>query len=117
MLSIGLCRPSCLIAFMFILGNVIFTFLMNRHPVVAEYKESLDETQKKVFDKIVDERRNLAMQGYGLGLALSIIGLIAMAFFKSSQNELIVFDICLVSYMYCYVDDICGPIFLLYVNA
>lgn len=87
MLSIGLCRPSCLIAFMFILGNVIFTFLMNRHPVVAEYKESLDETQKKVFDKIVDERRNLAMQGYGLGLALSIIGLIAMAFLKSSKTN------------------------------
>lgn len=87
MLGIGLCRPSCLIAFMFILGNVVFTFLMNRHPVVAEYKASLDETQKKVFDNIVEERRRLAMQGYGLGLGLSILGLIAMAFFKNSKTK------------------------------
>lgn len=87
MIDIGICRPSCFIALMFILGNVVFTFLMNRHHVVASYKSSLDSTQKKVFDKIVDERRKLAMQGYGLGLGLAILGLIAMAYLKKSKTK------------------------------
>ena len=60
---------------------------MNRHHVVADYKESLDETQKKVFDKIVDERKKLAMNGYGLGIALSILLLILMAFLKKSKTN------------------------------
>lgn len=87
MFGLGLCRPSCFIAIMFILGNVIFTFLMDRHHVVADYKESLDDTQKKVFDKIADERKKLAMQGYGLGIGISILGLIAMAFFKKTKTK------------------------------
>ena len=87
MVNIGLCRPSCFIAMMFILGNIIFTFLMNRNSVAKTYKTSLDATQKKVFDKIVDERRKLAMQGYGLGLGLAILGLIAMAYLKKSKTK------------------------------
>ena len=42
MFGLGLCRPSCFIAIMFILGNVVFTFLMDRHHVVADYKESIN---------------------------------------------------------------------------
>lgn len=79
-----ICGPSCIIALMFIIGNVIFTLLMNRQGVVAEYEASLDETQKKVYEKIVGERKKLALQGYGLGIGASILTLIAMAFFKKN---------------------------------
>ena len=67
-----ICRWTCFVATMFIIANILFTLLMDKHGVVKDYQESLDENQKKVYEKIVNERKNLALQGYGLGLGLSI---------------------------------------------
>ena len=67
-----ICGWTCFVATMFIIANLLFTFLMDKHGLVKNYQESLDETQKKMYEKIVNERKNLAMQGYGLGLGLSV---------------------------------------------
>ncbi len=67
-----ICGWTCFVATMFILANIIFTFLMDKHGEVAKYQKSLDEKQKEVYDKIVNERKNIALQGYGLGLGLSV---------------------------------------------
>ena len=45
---------------------------MDKHGEVAKYQKSLDEKQKEVYEKIVNERKNIALQGYGLGLGLSV---------------------------------------------
>ena len=75
-----ICGWTCFIATMFILANIIFTILMDKHGEVAKYQDSLDEKQMKVYQKIVNERKNIALQGYGLGLGLSVGFLVSRHF-------------------------------------
>ena len=83
-----ICGWTCFVATMFILGNIIFTLLMDKHGEVAKYKDSLDEKQEKVYEKIVSERKNLALQGYGLGLGLSIGYLVSRHFMTKRKGSL-----------------------------
>jgi ABC-type thiamin/hydroxymethylpyrimidine transport system permease subunit len=84
-----ICGWTCFVAAMFIIANVLFTFLMDKHGAVKDYQESLDATQKKVYEKIVNERKNLALQGYGLGLGLSIGFLVGRHFLTKSKKSLL----------------------------
>ena len=72
-----ICAWTCFIAAMFIIGKVLFTYFMTRHGVVAEYEKSLDQKQQKIYKEIVDHRKMLALQGYALGLVISIGFLLA----------------------------------------
>ena len=62
-----ICGWTCFIASMFIIANILFTFLMNKHSKVAKYEESLDEKQRTIYKNIVNERKNLALQGLWAG--------------------------------------------------
>jgi len=84
-----ICGWTCFVAFMFIIGNIVFTYLMDQHPVVAQYEESLDDTQKKMYQKIVNERRNLSIQGYALGISMSIGFLLGRHFLLKSNKSLL----------------------------
>ncbi len=84
-----ICGWTCFVAAMFIIANILFTFLMDKHGAVKDYQESLDATQKKVYEKIVNERKNLALQGYGLGLGLSIGFLVGRHFLTKGKKSLL----------------------------
>lgn len=81
------CGWMCFIAVMFIIANILFTFLMDKYGAVKEYQSSLDDTQKKVYQKIVNERKNLAIQGYGLGLGLSVGFLVGRHFLTKNKKS------------------------------
>jgi hypothetical protein len=74
---------------MFILANILFTLLMDKHGEVAKYQDSLDEKQKEVYEKIVNERKNIALQGYGLGLGLSVGYLVSRHFMTKRKGSLL----------------------------
>jgi len=82
-----ICGWTCFIATMFILANIIFTILMDKHGEVAKYQDSLDEKQMKVYQKIVNERKNIALQGYGLGLGLSVGYLVSRHFMTKRKGS------------------------------
>ena len=84
-----ICGWTCFVATMFILGNIIFTFLMDKHSEVAKYQESLNEDQQKIYQKIVNERKSIALQGYGLGLGLSIGFLVSRHFMTKRKGSFI----------------------------
>ena len=84
-----ICGWTCFVATMFILANILFTFLMDKHGEVAKYQESLDEKQKEVYQKIVNERKNIALQGYGLGLGLSVGYLVSRHFMTKRKGSLL----------------------------
>ena len=84
-----ICGWTCFVATMFILANILFTFLMDKHGEVAKYQDSLDEKQKKVYEKIVNERKNIALQGYGLGLGLSVGFLVSRHFMTKRKGSLL----------------------------
>lgn len=90
-----ICGWACFVAAMFIIGNLLFTYLMDKTPQVKKYTGSLDESQKKMYENIVEERKKLAMQGYALGLALSLGFLLGRKFFiKSNRSSLIITNVC-----------------------
>jgi hypothetical protein len=83
------CSRTCLIAMMFIIGNLIFTYLIGRNSIIRNYQDSLDETQQKIYKNIVDERKKIALQGYFLGLGLSIGALITRYFLVKDKRSLL----------------------------
>ena len=84
-----ICGWTCFIAVMFIIGNLVFTYLMDKHGEVKKYQDSLDDTQKVIYKKIVEDRKKLAMQGYALGIAMSIGFLIGRHFLMKSKKSLL----------------------------
>lgn len=73
----------CLVAFMF-MGASIYTMMKcDDCPPFASYKASMDETQKVLYQAIVDERKKLYLQGLGLGFGLSFLYLFM---FKKTLN-------------------------------
>lgn len=82
-----ICGWTCFVATMFILANIVFTILMDKHGEVAKYQDSLDEKQMKVYQKIVNERKNIALQGYGLGLGLSVGYLVSRHFITKRKGS------------------------------
>lgn len=84
-----ICGWTCFIAVMFIIGNLVFTYLMDKHGDVKRYQDSLDDTQKVIYKKIVEDRKKIAMQGYALGIAMSIGFLIGRHFLLKSKRSLL----------------------------
>tara|TARA_B110000858_G_C17793833_1_gene471343 strand:+ start:1482 stop:1892 length:411 start_codon:yes stop_codon:yes gene_type:complete len=60
---------------------------MDKHGEVAKYQDSLNEKQKVVYEKIVNERKNIALQGYGLGLGLSVGYLVSRHFMTRRKGS------------------------------
>lgn len=84
-----ICGWTCFISSMFIIGNLIFTYLMDKQGEVKKYQDTLTDEQKIMYKKIVDERKKLAMQGYALGIAMSVGFLVGRKWFIKSKKSLL----------------------------
>ena len=67
------CKTSCLISLVFIFAMIFTNLSLNKFEVVKNFKETLNEKQKKTYEDITNERRNIYYQGFLLGLVLSVI--------------------------------------------
>ena len=66
------CAISCMISTMFIVGMIYFYNMTNKSEIVKHYKSSLPSDLQKRYDNISEERRNISIYGYILGLILSL---------------------------------------------
>lgn len=66
------CSITCSISFVFIVGMIYFYNATRTNKVVLEYKAKLNGQQRVAYDKIAKERLHISMQGYALGLVLSL---------------------------------------------
>jgi hypothetical protein len=69
------CITSCGISLVLIISTIYFTLMVDKHSTIKSFTDTLDETQKKIYDKIVEERKSLAIQGYAFGLVLSLLAI------------------------------------------
>lgn len=67
------CIRNCSIALVFIISMIYMLFGFDKHKVVKDFMDSLSFNQKDKYNKLVNERRTLYAQGYGLGLLLTIV--------------------------------------------
>ena len=67
------CKTSCLISLVFIFAMIFTNLSLDKYEVVKNFKDTLNEKQKKTYKDITDERRKIYYQGFLIGLLLSII--------------------------------------------
>jgi hypothetical protein len=82
-----ICKITCAIALVFIIGNLFF---MSNIPkintkFIKPYVDLLNTDLKEKYHKIVAERSQLNLQGYGLGVAISAV-VIATNYFIQSRR-------------------------------
>ena len=70
------CSIYCGISLMFIIGMIYFTFSIDKTSVSSKFKSTLNSNQLNIYQNIVDYRKNLFLQGYGLGFIISMVVII-----------------------------------------
>ena len=66
------CAISCMISAVFIIGMIYFYNITDKSIIVKHYKEKLSSDLQKRYDKISKERMSISIQGYILGVILSL---------------------------------------------
>lgn len=67
------CRLSCLVAGVFIIGMIYSTNATETSGVLRKYREQLPDELNERYDKITRERRDIYYRGYMFGLVLSLV--------------------------------------------
>lgn len=73
-----LCRTTCFVAVVFLIANLYVTFTADKSNLKDGFYKTLDAENIARYELIIKERRNNYLQGYGLGLIVSLILLIFM---------------------------------------
>jgi ABC-type antimicrobial peptide transport system permease subunit len=66
------CSVSCSISFIFIVGMIYFYNGTRKNATVLQYKQQLNANQRRIYDNITKERLDISLQGYFLGIVLSL---------------------------------------------
>lgn len=67
------CPISCFISGAFLVGMAYFYYMADKSQTVKEYRTRLSSDLKQRYDKITHERMTISIQGYVLGLLLSLL--------------------------------------------
>lgn len=67
------CNISCLVAIVFLIIQLFFMFSPSIYSEFNEFDSTLSDKLKDKYREISEERRNISLKGYGLGLLLSAI--------------------------------------------
>ena len=81
------CRTSCGISLVFLIGMIYFYNMTSHSEIVKSYKEKLPPHLRKLYEKLSIERRNISYYGYFLGFVLSLL-IIYYKLKVSSRNSL-----------------------------
>ena len=73
-----LCIISCFITVVFLIANLYVTFNADKSELKDDFYKTLDSENIARYESIVKERRAIYLQGYGVGLLISLILLIFM---------------------------------------
>lgn len=73
---------SCALFLIFLIGMFYKILFTNKSTILKKFNDLLSNEQKIIYQEIIDKRRNIYLQGYGLGflLALAYIYLVNRSF-------------------------------------
>ena len=84
------CKISCIIALIFLIIKLYLMFSPSIYNEFAEFDNTLTDSLKERYQKIIEERRNISLKGYGFGLILSAI------YLYFNKNSKIMTKVCIV---------------------
>jgi hypothetical protein len=67
------CRTSCSISAVFVIGMIYMTNAMTKTDLVNKYQDQLPETLQNTYKSIVEDRTRIYYTGYILGFLLSAL--------------------------------------------
>ena len=67
------CKITCLVSIVFLVANIIMSLKLDKNNLKDKFISLLNVDQKKIYEEIILERRNIYLIGYGIGIILSII--------------------------------------------
>ena len=70
------CGITCFVAFLIIFSKMVMMYMVSRDSNISNYEQNFSPELKVLYKKIVNERMNIYMQGYTLGLVLSILTIV-----------------------------------------
>lgn len=70
------CIKMCSLASVFMISMIYMAVAINKDAVKKEFMSSLSYEQQEKYKGLINERRTLYFQGYGLGLILTIVYLL-----------------------------------------
>lgn len=68
-----LCGITCSVGLMFLIANLYVTFTADKSKQKQEFYNTLSEDKIEKYESIINERRQIYLKGYGLGLILAFI--------------------------------------------
>ena len=69
------CTNSCMFASIFLIANIYMMFSCVNDTNKSDFKKTLTNKQKAIYETIISERKNIYYGGFALGIALSILAL------------------------------------------
>lgn len=81
------CKISCLVTLSFLVAKIYMMMSVDHSSLMGSLTNTLSEEQLMKYKNIVNERRNIYMRGYYLGLALSVVAL-TLNYTSQSKNRL-----------------------------
>lgn len=86
-----LCGTSCFAAVVFLIANLYVTFTADKTSGKDAFYDTLDKKDIVRYEAIVKERRNIYLQGYGLGILIALVLLSLMDRRKMGKMALVCF--------------------------
>jgi hypothetical protein len=89
-----ICLKSCAVGLVFIFATIFMTLIIDKQKIFKDYVNSLNKEQLNKYNNIVNERKNISLNGYLLGLLLSLVFIVFNYNLKKINKGLV---ICLTS--------------------
>jgi len=89
-----ICLKSCAVGLVFIFATIFMTLIIDKQKIFKDYVNSLNKEQLNKYNNIVNERKNISLNGYLLGLLLSLVFIVFNYNLKKINKSLV---ICLTS--------------------
>ena len=89
-----ICLKSCAVGLVFIFATIFMTLIIDKQKIFKDYINSLNKEQLNKYNNIVNERKNISLNGYLLGLLLSLVFIVFNYNLKKINKGLV---ICLTS--------------------
>jgi len=67
------CKISCSISLVFLIGMVYMTTIMSDTEAMRKYKQQIPDNLKALYKDIVEERRCIYYTGYGIGILVAML--------------------------------------------
>lgn len=67
------CNISCFVAILFLITNIYVMLTMDCKDTRDRFYNILNNNQQQIYEKIIEERKNIYFSGYGIGIVISIL--------------------------------------------